>query len=79
MNSSTSTPALTRKIAASTNESAPNALTESLTKCPALVSNAFFSYQGRNIEKSSSSAAPAARRWSGPSARHARAMRAIMP
>ena len=53
--SSARTPAETRKIAASTNESVPKALTASpMKREPRTV---FFSYQGRNIETSSARAA----------------------
>ncbi len=59
-NSSASTPAVTRKIAASTNDSTPNALIESDTS--ERPTTTFFSYHGRSIEPSSASAATAASR-----------------
>ena len=65
------TPAATRKIAASTNETAPNALIESLTKVFEPAMTTFFSYQGRNIAASSPIAATAAKRWSRSSAAYA--------
>jgi len=58
------TPAATRKIAASTNETAPNAEIESLANFVDGGMTTFFSYQGRNMAKSSQIAAIAAKRWS---------------
>jgi len=63
------TPAETRKIAASTNETAPNALIESFVKLRLPGMTTDFSYHGRNIANSRAIAAPAAKRWSRSSAR----------
>ena len=57
VNSSASTPAATRKTAASTNERVPKALTASFTKRQLRGSTTLFSYQGRNIDSSSTTAA----------------------
>ena len=76
------TPAATRKIAASTNETAPKALIESLAKVLEPAITTFFSYQGRNIATSSPIAASAAKRWSRSSAPYAvprRWARALTP
>ena len=62
------TPAATRKIAASTNETAPKAQIESLANFVDGGMTTFFSYHGRNIASSSQIAASAAKRWSRSSA-----------
>ncbi|MGI8730379.1 MAG: hypothetical protein ACR2LK_10390 [Solirubrobacteraceae bacterium] len=61
MSTSTSAPADTRKIAASTKDTAPKALILSLAKAAVPGISAVFSCHGRNIV-ASSSAAPAAKR-----------------